>query len=477
MIKRFWPSLTLILVVMLAVFVLPPTAALIPRTETLKTDTNSNPDASDTLLYLNTPSGDFPYDIEIGEPFEVSGYLYFIDWDKFYSDIGPITTDPTAQIPSFIQTLGNSSDEEFRNNIKPFLDKGILQPLSGQIITVSTEDNSITYYYNKTNINVDDTKNVYTGQNGYFQATILINNISQWHEWIIGTYAGETDPIAPDGSALPSPVTYSQSSDKIPRPSESGDVAGGNIGSTSVIAAGLIVCAVLFLAVIAFIAFYYRKQIRAWLKRRNKPAVSAEQIKASLSIIPAISTGDPHVEITFPQIKRPLPPVWGVGEPLLIASHVLVDKPENGMNSTPQIQSIDNTLNIVIPDFSPLQVEHIFDQKGEIDINVHFGNTGAGEMVGTRKIRIVDYREEIVGLFNQLIDSLTAKDIKVGRLMTAREIESKLKEKYPDISQDSIKDIVNGFESANYSLHPVSRQIYTDMYLAVEKIQERLNHA
>jgi hypothetical protein len=63
MIKRFWPSLTLILVVMLAVFVLPPTAALIPRTETLKTDTNSNPDASDTLLYLNTPSGDFPYDI------------------------------------------------------------------------------------------------------------------------------------------------------------------------------------------------------------------------------------------------------------------------------------------------------------------------------------------------------------------------------------------------------------------------------
>jgi hypothetical protein len=230
-----------------------------------------------------------------------------------------------------------SFDEEFRNNIKHFLDKGILQPLSGQIITVSTEDSSITYSYNKTNINGDDTKNVYSDQSGYFQTTILINNISQWHEWIVGTYAGETVSVAPDSSMLPIPVTYSPASDKIPRPSESGDLAGGFIGSTSVITAGLIGCAVLFLAVIAFIAFYYRKQIRALLKRRNKQAVRAEEIKDSQLIIPAITTGDPHVEITFPQIENPLPPVWGIREPLLIAGHALIDKPENGMNSTPQI--------------------------------------------------------------------------------------------------------------------------------------------
>lgn len=466
MIKRFWPLLILIMAVVLTALILPAIAALIPRfsTNNTKSQTNTYTTPPNTLLYLNTPSGDFPYEIEIGEPFQVSGYLYAIDWEKFTKYFGHIAS-------------GESFDEEFRNNIKPFLDKGILQPFSGQIITVSTEDSSITYSYNKTNINGDDTKNVYSDQSGYFQATILVNNIRQWHEWIVGTYAGETASAASDGSTLPIPVTYSPASDKIPRPSESGDVAGGNIGSTSVITAGLIGCAVLFLAVIAFIAFYYRKQIRAWLKRRNKPAVSAEQIKASLSIIPAISTGDPRVEITFPQIKRPLPPVWGIGEPLLIASHALVDKPDNGTNSAPQIQSVRNTLNIVVSDFSPLQLEHIFEWKGEADIDVHFGNASAREMVGNRKIRIVDYREEIVAVFNQLIDSLTAKGIKVGRLMTAREIESKLKEKYPDISQDSIKDIVNGFESANYSLHPISRQIYTDMYLAVEKILERLNHA
>ena len=62
-------------------------------------------------------------------------------------------------------------------------------------------------------------------------------------------------------------------------------------------------------------------------------------------------------------------------------------------------------------------------------------------------------------------------------MMTAREIESQLKEKYPDLSPDTMKDIVKGFEYANYSLHPVARKIYVDMYLAVGKIRERVKNA
>jgi hypothetical protein len=62
-------------------------------------------------------------------------------------------------------------------------------------------------------------------------------------------------------------------------------------------------------------------------------------------------------------------------------------------------------------------------------------------------------------------------------MMTAREIEMKLKEQNPDIAEDTINDIVNGFEAANYSLHPVARKIYIDMYLAVEKIRERVENA
>jgi hypothetical protein len=151
--------------------------------------------------------------------------------------------------------------------------------------------------------------------------------------------------------------------------------------------------------------------------------------------------------------------------------------PENHTKSSPQIKASDRGFDITTSGFSPVQLEHIFDRKGEIDINIHFGGDTGEKIFGTRKIRIVDYREEIVALFNRLIDSLSAQGIAVDRMMTAREIESQLKEKNPDIAADVMQDIVRGFESANYSLQPVARKIYIDMYLAVGQIWEQVKNA
>ena len=190
-----------------------------------------------------------------------------------------------------------------------------------------------------------------------------------------------------------------------------------------------------------------------------------------------IPTGDPRVEILFPQIEKQLPTVWGINEPLTILSRALIEMPENGIKSSPQIKTSDRALDIFTPGFSPVQLEYSFSTKGEIDINVHFGNDTGEKIFGTRKIRIVDYREEIVELFNRLVGSLSAQGIAVDRMMTAREIESQLKEKNPNIGADVMQDIVRGFESANYSLQPVARKIYIDMYLAVEKIRERVKNA
>jgi hypothetical protein len=183
------------------------------------------------------------------------------------------------------------------------------------------------------------------------------------------------------------------------------------------------------------------------------------------------------VEILFPQIENPLPPVWGINEPLMILCRALIAMPENHIKTNPQIKASDRALDIFTPGFSPVQLEHIFGRKGEIVINVHFGSDTGEKIFGTRKIRIVDYREEIVELFNRLVGSLSTQGIAVDRMMTAREIESQLKEKNPDISTDVMQDIVRGFESANYSLQPVARKIYIDMYLAVEKIRERVKNA
>ena len=253
-------------------------------------------------------------------------------------------------------------------------------------------------------------------------------------------------------------------------------------GLSSVIVGVSIAFTVPFIWVIVYFIYRYRKKLLVWLKKRKikvtvqEPAMT--ETFAAVSEAPLlVPTGDPRVEILFPQIENPLPPVWGINEPLIILCRALIEMPENPIKSSPQIKASDRALDIFTPGFSPIQLKYSFNTKGEIDINVHFGGDTGEKIFGTRKIRIVDYREEIVALFNRLIDSLSAQGIAVDRMMTAREIESQLKEKNPNIGADVMQDIVRGFESANYSLQPVARKIYIDMYLAVEKIRERLNHA
>jgi hypothetical protein len=183
------------------------------------------------------------------------------------------------------------------------------------------------------------------------------------------------------------------------------------------------------------------------------------------------------VEILFPQVEYPLPPVWGIGEPLTIQSHTLVDKPASDIKSQPQISSSDSALDISVNDYSSVQLEHTFNRKGDVIIKVHFGGENDEKISGTRKIRIVNYREEIVALFNQLIDSLSARGINVDRKMTGREIGTRLRARNPDLAPEVLEDIIRGFESANYSLHPVARQIYVEVYLAVARIGERFKNA
>jgi hypothetical protein len=237
-----------------------------------------------------------------------------------------------------------------------------------------------------------------------------------------------------------------------------------------------------FIGVIGYFIYRYRKKLLIWLKRRkNKVTVQEPVMTETFAVAPEANlealTGDPRLEILFPQIENPLPPVWGIGEPLTILCRALIAMPENHIRSDPQIKTSDRALDITTVGFSPVQLEHIFNTKGEIDINIHFGGATDEKIFGTRKIRIVDYREEIVKLFNRLVDSLSAQGIAVDRMMTAREIESQLKEKNPDIAADVMQDIVRGFESANYSLQPVARKIYIDMYLAVGQIWEQVKNA
>ena len=461
MIKRFWPLLTVVTIVVLAAIILPATAGLMPHI-ILKTDINRF-----TVLILDSPSINIPDDVKEGEPFKISGRLSYVD-EKYDQQIAILMENEVIESGRWV-----SAEKLFS-----LIPAEALIPLPSRQITVSTEYGTTKNYY--------DTQTAFTDVDGYFMATVQIDDISQWHKWIEASYKGETGWAIIDGSTHT--VIYIPSSDYIPEdgpvrvPEVKDTPVRGGLSNVSIISVVSYSFAGIFVAIVAYFIYSYRKKLRFWLKRRKAKVmvpepVSTETVLVSTETVREVSTGDPRVEILFPQIENSLPPVWGIGEPLTITSRVLIETSENNANAIPAIKTTDSAIDIVAPDFSPVKIEHSFDRKGETDINVYFGGDTGDKMFNTRKIKIVDYREEIVELFNRLIDALSAEGIEVDRKMTAREIESQLKEKYPDLSPDTMKDIVKGFEYANYSLHPVARKIYVYMYLAVGKIRERVKNA
>jgi hypothetical protein len=474
--KRFWPLLIIVIIVVLAAIILPSVAGLMPHISRPETIVYYF-----TRLTLDSPSINIPDDVKEGEPFEISGHLYQLDEayveqfaglvEKEVSETGWVSTET-------LETLFDAS----------LIPADALTPLPSRKIMVFTTYSAKPY---------NDTQTVVTDKDGYFKATIQIDNISQWSKYIVASYEGEerldTRKISVKGSEFsfaPIQIVYIPSYDYIPDrgygpvrvPGVKDTSVQGRLSNVSIISIVSYLFVSIFVAIVAYFIYRYHKKLRAWLKRRKakvtvqEPA-STETSLLSPKVIREISTGDPRVDISFPQIENQLPLVWGIGEPLTILSRPLVETPENDIKSSPQIRATDHSIDISMTDFVPVQLEHSFDRKGETDINVYFGGDTNDKMFGNRKIKIVDYREEIVELFNRLIDSLSAKGIDVDRMMTAREIESKLTDKHLDFSPNTMKYIVKGFEYANYSLHPVARKVYVDMYLAVETIEERIKNA
>jgi len=416
MLKRFWPLLTVVTIVVLAAIIIPAAAELIPHFER-----QTDPNTYDTILYLDSPSGNFPDDVQAGVPFEVSGYLYFCHYEIFQQYEDSVNK---IQISLYKETGVLPSSKTFQERLNDALTAGVIFPLPDRRIVISTEFNYKARYHYKPEVNTHTTRNVYTDQNGYFQTTIQIDNIKKWYRWVAACYYGETQLVIPEGSAIPILVTYKPEDDKLPRikilPSL-GQLGGDGLPGTTpvitiVITMGVVVFAILFLGAIAYFIYRYRKKLRAWLKRRKvqiaveEPA-NTETLLVSAEAAREVSNGDPRVEILFPQIEKPLPLVWGVGELLTIIGRALIETPENEINSKPQIRTEDHAIDITIPDFTSIQIEHSFDRKGETAINVNFGGDTEETISGTRKIRIVDYREEIVEMFNGLIDLLSAKGI------------------------------------------------------------------
>ncbi len=89
---------------------------------------------------------------------------------------------------------------------------------------------------------------------------------------------------------------------------------------------------------------------------------------------------------------------------------------------------------------------HVYTIKQEYMVNARFKDK---DISSWRRIRIVDYREEMVHLFSEMLETLNIRDISIDPKMTAREAEVLLTERLERVSVETIRKVVAGFEEAN----------------------------
>ncbi len=85
------------------------------------------------------------------------------------------------------------------------------------------------------------------------------------------------------------------------------------------------------------------------------------------------------------------------------------------------------------------------------------------------KLRVVDYEEEIVRLYNEFLGKLVSHGIHAGNEMTAREIENSIL-KIDDFDPKALRKVTTCFEKAEYSNHLTTRKYYEIMYESLKEL-------
>jgi hypothetical protein len=208
---------------------------------------------------------------------------------------------------------------------------------------------------------------------------------------------------------------------------------------------GLIAAAITVIAVVAFIIIRRRRNAH---RMSSLPTATAPVLPA---LVPDWYEG--LFQLQFPQIRAPFPLIWGAGEPLELV-----------------IASKDKAIGEAMLRIDGGEVRNVLLENGMATVLLKL-NKGDHKVTVTAmpgvyppgnsrtSVSIVDYREEIVRMFNDMCRRFTSADD-----LTPRELERSLGKEMSETKQRLLGAVVTTFEQANYSLHEIRRADFECMY-------------
>ena len=199
------------------------------------------------------------------------------------------------------------------------------------------------------------------------------------------------------------------------------------------------------------------------LKRRGN-----DQNEANV-VVPRMDPEVNGLKIRFPNIDAPLPHVWGINDELDICVRLTTSDGDPIPRGSIEL-ALPGTLKHALTDENgEAIIKAIFEDKGSLIVSAEYPD---GKMKASRSLRVVDYREEVVSLFNSKFKEARERFKSVRDNYTARELMEFLKRETLEASHSALEEMVFLFEESRYSLHPIPRGVYARFYKAMVRYEE-----
>ena len=176
-----------------------------------------------------------------------------------------------------------------------------------------------------------------------------------------------------------------------------------------------------------------------------------------------------QLEIQFLQQAQDLPDIWGLGEEVVIEVGVVDSEghPMVGATVAVSLTAGSSEAQLTTDDAGKCTTTWMTQELGEYLVSAQLRTDEGGRDASTaRSLRVVDFREEIVRLYNSFLDWAKERTTSISEQSTPREVELVLVEEGLPIDQRSLGQLISRFEEADYSEHPIARLHYETMYRA-----------
>jgi len=224
------------------------------------------------------------------------------------------------------------------------------------------------------------------------------------------------------------------------------------------------------LAAMVFVCAKHLVRSRQTLRRTRSMEVVKERETVEEELIYRPQKMQP-LKIVLPDIDSQFPNVWGIVDKLRI--EIVLDKSvlEETEKKDVEVFIDEETIASVRPsEQGRAELCYGFIKKGEHKVRAILpGISGRRPWNAEINLRVVDYGEENIRLYNEFLEKLASYNIHARNEMTVREIESLIL-RTGDFDPKTLWKVTTWFEKAEYSNHPAARKDYEIMYLSLKEL-------